>query len=166
MSPLTARRVIQYPWQFWQIFMIGVGSAWQIYDSSVMAQMGASIANLAGAIVCLVSMVIRDRDHSRSVERWGYFMLLWSMGLYLSLALQEDGWWGLVNQPNFGVLLTEAVLLAALHRMIWVLYTTRANRKAVKRCNGLIDQALKDFGPTDARALEDHDLPLQKRKRD
>lgn len=129
----TIRRVLTYPWQFWQIWMIGVGSAWQIYDSTMMAKTGASIANLVGALVALFSMVIRNKDTSRAVERWAYIMLIWSMSTYLNFALKQEGWWGLVNQPNFGVLLSEAVILAALQRTIYTIWCGRLKKRKIKR---------------------------------
>lgn len=141
-NPFTARRVLQYPWQLWQIVAIGYGSAWQIHDATMLAQRWVSFANLAGVLVALLSMIITDRETSRSVERWAYVMLIWSMSVYLSLALAQEGLWGLVNQPNFGVLLSGAVILAAIHRIVWTIWARRSRRKHVKVVNEIIAEVL------------------------
>lgn len=141
-NPFTARRVLQYPWQLWQIVAIGYGSCWQIHDSTMLAQRWVSFANLAGAVVALLSMLIADRETSRAVERWAYVMLIWSMSVYLSLALAQEGLWGLVNQPNFGVLLSGAVILAATHRIVWTIWTRRRQRKHVQVVNDIVTDTL------------------------
>lgn len=119
MKRFTTYRLRNKPWQLWPLVLIAYTSAWQIVNQTDPAKWGISMANIAGASIALISMTLRDKGDSRVVERWAYLILIWGMSCYLALAMRFDGWWGLVHQPNFGVGLSEAVVLAAVHRVVW-----------------------------------------------
>lgn len=128
----TLYRWRTHQWQMYALMAIIWGSGWQIHDAVDMTHTGLSWANLAGGLVMLIGLHLCDKEDSRSMERWGSVMLLWSMSAYLALALRFDGWMGLFHQANFGVLLGEAVVVATLHRFIYTIMATRVDKRKAK----------------------------------
>lgn len=140
-NPFTAHRWNTSAWQMYLLLGIAWASIWQIHDNMAPPRFGISIANLAGALVALIGMHLSDVDTARSVERWGYVMLIWSMSCYLALALRFEGFWGLVHQPNLGIVLTEAVVLAAVHRFIYGLVAKRERKRKAEATIELHEEA-------------------------
>lgn len=141
----TFYRWRQHQWQMYALLAIAWGSAWQIHDAAHMSQTALSWANLVGALGCLFALHLRDTEDSRAIERWCSIMLVWSMCAYLALALTYEGWIGLVKQPNFGILLSEAVVLASVHRFIHTLVARRQERRQAREKHQACE-IIKDLG--------------------
>jgi hypothetical protein len=132
-NPFTLRRWSTNQWQMYLLGFAAWASVWQIIDAPDAGSTGIAIANLVGCLVALLALHLRDSHLMRSVERWAYVMLIWSMSCYLSLALQYEGLDGLWRQPNLGVVAAEAIICAALHRTIYTLVIGRIRRRKIRR---------------------------------
>lgn len=141
----TLWRWRQHQWQMYALLAISWGSGWQIHDAMHLSQTALSWANLAGALACLFALHLRDTEDSRAIERWATIMLVWSMSAYLGLALSYEGWIGLIRQPNFGILLSEAVVLASVHRFVHTLVARRIERRRAQEKHEAC-KIVKDLG--------------------
>lgn len=141
----TFYRWRQHQWQMYALIAIAWASGWQIHNAPGWSQTALSWANLAGALVCLFALHLRDTEDSRAVERWGTIMLVWSISAYLALALQHEGWWGLIDQPNFGIVLPGAIILASVHRFIHTIVARRVERRK-SRTQHEACEIVKDLG--------------------
>lgn len=127
----TLRNWSTHAWQMYPLAFIAWASIWQLIDATELGRAGVSVANLVGINITMVGLHLRNRPLGHAIERWGYVCLIWSLSCYLALALHHDGWWGLVHQTNFGVVLPMAVIFAAFHRMVWTALAPRLKRRKI-----------------------------------
>jgi hypothetical protein len=130
---LTVHRWNSNPWKLYELVFIAYASVWQIVSAPSAALASLSASNMAGSIILFVALHLRDRTASRNVERWAYLALIWSMGWYLTLALAQEGWIGLIRQTNLGVVLVMGIILGSLHRAIFLSLRGRINRRRINR---------------------------------
>ena len=142
---LTLTRWRAHQWQIYALFAIAWASGWQIHNAPGLSQTALSWTNMTGALVILFALHLRDTEDSRAVERWGTVMLVWSLSAYLTLALQGDGWWGLIDQPNLGIVLPGAVVLASVHRFVHTLVARRQERRKAQEKHEACE-IVKDLG--------------------
>lgn len=128
----TFHRWSYSPWQMYSLVAIFWASMWQVLDATDASHVAVPVANLAGSVLALGAMHIRDVETARAVERWAYVMLVWSLSCYLALALHYEGIRGLWHQPNLGITLTMGVCLAAVHRFFYGLITKRVHQRRVR----------------------------------
>lgn len=148
MKRFTLRRWANNPWKLYLLMCIAYASFWQIINAQDSTRAYVSGSNLVGAAILFVSLHLDSRAARHSVERWAYLPLIWSMFVYLSLALEYDGYWaGLWRQENLGVMLTVGIIAGSIHRMVWL--TVRP--WVIKRRERQTDQLL-----VDAKAIVEH----------
>jgi hypothetical protein len=144
---ITFHRWNSNPWKLYELVGIAWASAWQIVDAPTPERAWLAIANLVGSSIIFVALHIRDRTTSRNVERWAYLALIYSMGVYLSLALHYEGWIGLVHQTNLGVMLVAAIIMGSFHRSMWLTF----GRWHIRRKAAQEDELIAD-----AKAIVEH----------
>ena len=146
-NPFTLRQWNSRTWQAYSLTFLAWASIWQVVETHGSQWMWLSVANLTGSVLALVAMHLRNPATSRSMERWAYLALIWSMSTYLALALRYEGWQGVFLQPNLGVMLSEAVVCAAIHRTVCTLREDWRRRRRVKREAVAIVAAVKHGDP-------------------
>jgi hypothetical protein len=150
-NPFTLRRWRFQQWQMYLLLGVFYASIWQIVDNHAPERWGIALANLGGSGIALLALHLKDKELSRIIERWAYIALVWSMSCYLALALEDQGWRGVVHQPNLGVVAAEAIILAALHRTLYTLVCKRVYRYKVKvRAARLLAELPDTAGPRSA----------------
>lgn len=143
----TVSRWNSNPWKLWCLLCIMWASMWQVIDGT---HAYISVANGVGAFILFVSLHITDNHTRYAVERWAYLPLVWSMSVYLSLALVYEGFMGLVRQENLGVMLTFGIVMGSIHRFIWLGIRSRIVKR--RACQNQVDDDLI----TEAQAIIRH----------
>lgn len=126
--------------------IIGVspGSVQAMFDKQ--AQVSLALANMVGAITCLVGLHMRDLEQGLWVELWGYVSLTATMTFYVSqIVVANLG----IPVATLGFTLSEAFVLASLHRAIqigtykWALL--RGNYEAIDRLKPLLTHRTEEM---------------------
>lgn len=131
----TMRRWNANPFQMYCTFLLLQVSINQIVigvpDNSAQAlisreaQIALAVCNLAGALVSAIALHLRDKETALSIELSSYTCLAGSLGVYVMLVAL------LFPLPNtsFGLALSEAFVLASLHRAVWIFWYKRARKR-------------------------------------
>lgn len=87
-----------------------------------------AIANVVGGVIALYGLHLRDLEGALWVEFCGYVILVFVLGVYVTLIIQS-----VINpSASYGYALAEAFVWAALHRSVQILLYKRAKRKKDK----------------------------------
>ena len=140
---MTLGRWARYPWRMYQLVAISWVSFWQIIDGKQPADLAVSVAMFVGATSCIAAMHIECPDKSRRYERWTLLILMWALTCYLGLAFESAGVMGLLHPTSLGVGLTEAAILACLHRHFLILVRPWLKARAAKKEAGSLYRQLR-----------------------
>jgi hypothetical protein len=151
MRRFTLQRWNTDPWQMYPLALLVWASFWQIRqgwldgDTWGKTIMLVSVANMVGAGIALFGLHLRFIRASLRMEVCGYISLVWSLFCYLGYA-SGGSWAGLFVTTSLGIVLTEAVLLSALHRLLWIALAPRIIRWRVeRRARRIVDGVHEDI---------------------
>jgi hypothetical protein len=134
----TMRRWCTNPFQLWNVTLLlqvslhlvvfgeaptQNATAQGVLDSH--AQFALAACNLFGTSICLFGLHLRDISTALWIELSGYISLIGSVGIYLVLAYVVFGW----PTTSFGLALTQAFVLASIHRIVQIIQYKRARRR-------------------------------------
>jgi len=151
----TMHRWATNPFQLYSLFLlmqvslnqlvIGVPetSAQSVLD--VEAQTTLAACNFLGSVICAYGVHLRDTETGLWIELSGYVSLVGSLGIYVYLVFV------LFPLPNtsFGLALTEAFLLAALHRSVQIIRYKRAKRRSDEVTRAALLNQIEKSDPID-----------------
>lgn len=134
-STFTMHRWNANPFQMYNLFLLLQVSINQVVigvpDNSAQAflsreaQIALAVCNLIGAAIAAYALHLRDKETALWIELSAYAALAGSLGIYVVLVLV------LFPMPNtsFGLALSEAFVLASLHRAVWIFWYKHAKHK-------------------------------------
>lgn len=107
------------------------------------AQVSLAVCNMVGAAICTYGLHQRDVEFGLWIELSGYAALIGSLGMYITLVFL------LFPMPNtsFGLALTEAFVLASIHRAVQIVQYKRARHRKLDLAAAMLRQRLEKDDP-------------------
>lgn len=130
----TMHRWATNPFQLYSLFLLMQVSANQIVIGvpfngpqealDRQAQIALAACNLLGSLICVYGLHLRNLDRALWVELCGYVALVGSLGIFVTLVFLMQP----LPNTSFGLALSEAFVLASLHRSIQIIRYKLARR--------------------------------------